>query len=116
MSIQTDSTPVEDPKNPEQCNVFAIFRLLAEPAEVAEVEAAYRKGGLGYGTVKKRLAELYEQHFGPARERRAALAAPPDHVEDVLADGATRARAVAEQTMQEVREACGLVTGKGVDA
>ena len=110
MSIKTDSTPVEAPKDPEQCNLFAIFRLMAPAEEVAEVAAAYRKGGLGYGTVKKRLAELYEAHFGPARERRAAFEADPQRVEAILVDGARRARAAARPVMERVREACGLVT------
>jgi len=113
MSIKTDSTPVEAPKNPDACNVFAIFKLLAEPDEIREMADAYRKGGLGYGEVKKRVAELYERTFGPARQRRAALAADPDHVEDVLADGAKRARAIAREVMERVRRACGLVVAPG---
>ena len=110
MSIKTDSTPVEDPKQPDSCSVFSIFKLMASPEEVEEMAAAYRKGGLGYGTVKKRVAELYEEHFGPARERRAELAADPDRVEDVLVGGAKRARAAAERVMDRVRKACGLAT------
>ena len=110
MSIKTDSTPLEDPKDPQTCNLFTIFKLMAPPQEVEEVAAAYHRGGLGYGTVKKRLAELCEERFGPARERRAELEADPDRVEDVLADGAKRARAVAQQVMARVREACGIVT------
>ena len=112
MSIKTDSTPVEDAKDPEQCSVFAIFQLMASPEEVEEMAGAYRKGGLGYGTVKKRLAELYEEHFAPARQRRAELEADPDGVEDVLTDGAKRARAVAQQVMARVRDACGVVTAR----
>ncbi len=108
MSIKTDSTPVAGPKDPERCNVFAMFKLMAPPEEVEETAAAYRKGGLGYGTVKQRLAELYEEHFGPARARRAELEADPDRVEDILADGAKQARAAAAQVMARVREACGL--------
>ena len=80
MSIKTDSTPLEASKDPEQCNVFALVRLMAPPEEVEEVAAAYRKGGLGYGTVKKRVAELHEERFGPARQRRAELDADPDRV------------------------------------
>ena len=112
MSIKTDSTPVEDPKDPFTCNVFALFSQLAAPDEVEQVEAAYRKGGLGYGAVKKRLADVYEETFGPARERRAELAADPDYVEDILIDGAKRARAIAARTMEEVRQACGIVVSK----
>ena len=110
MSIKTDSTPLEDAKDPEQCSVFALLRLMASPEEVEEVAAAYRRGGLGYGTVKKRVAELHEERFGPARRRRAELAVDPDRVEDVLADGAKRARAAAAQVMARVRDACGLAS------
>lgn len=110
MSVKTDSTPVEAPKDPECCNVFCILRLLATPQEAEQFAEAYRQGGLGYGAVKKRVAELFEETFGPARERRAELAADPDLVEDVLADGARRARVFAGEVMERVRRACGIVT------
>ncbi|MFH1748496.1 MAG: tryptophan--tRNA ligase [Planctomycetota bacterium] len=113
MSIQTDSTPVEDPKDPEKCNVFALLKLLAEPAELAEWEQRYRTGGTGYGEVKKRLAELYEQRFGAKRESRAAWVARPDDVEDFLRTSGQRARAVAQEVMADVRDACGIVTAAG---
>jgi tryptophanyl-tRNA synthetase len=113
MSIKTDSTPVEQPKDPEKCNVFALLRLLAEPAEVQEWQRRYRAGGMGYGEAKTRLAELYEQRFGPARERRAQWAARPDDVEDFLRTSARRARAVAQEVMDDVRSACGIVVAKG---
>ncbi|MCK6455480.1 MAG: tryptophan--tRNA ligase [Phycisphaerae bacterium] len=109
MSIKTDSTPVDAPKNPETCNVFALLRLLASREELAEWERRYRAPGMGYGDAKKRLAELFEDRFGPARERRAALAKDARRVEDVLADGGRRARAAAEPVMQDVREACGII-------
>jgi tryptophanyl-tRNA synthetase len=109
MSIKTDSTPVEEPKHPETCNVFALLRLLASPAETAEWDARYRKPGMGYGEAKKRLTELFEERFAPARERRAALERDPSYVEDVLREGGRRARAIAQQVMHDVREACGIV-------
>lgn len=109
MSIKTDSTPVEDPKDPETCNCFALLKLLADQDEVAEWERRYRAGGMGYGEVKRRLFELYEQKFGPAREKRAQWAARPDDVEDILRTSARKARGVAQEVMQEVREACGIV-------
>jgi tryptophanyl-tRNA synthetase len=112
MSMKTDSTPVEAPKNPETCNVFALLRLMAPPAEVAEWEQRYRQGGMGYGEAKKRLAELYEEIFGAKREARASWAARPDDVEDILRSGAQRARAVAQSVMADVRDACGLVTAR----
>lgn len=109
MAIKTDSTPVEQPKHPETCNVFALLKLLAEPAELAQWEQRYRAGGMGYGEAKKRLVELYEERFGSRREIRAQWLARPDDVEDILRGGARRARAVAEEVMAEVRDACGIV-------
>jgi tryptophanyl-tRNA synthetase len=110
MAIKTDSTPVEAPKNPETDNVFALLKLMAPPAEVAEWDQRYRAGGMGYGEAKKRLAELYEEQFGAKRDARAQWAARPDDVEDILRDGGRRARAVAQEVMADVRSACGLVT------
>ena len=112
MSIKTDSKPVEDPKNPETCNVFALLNLLAPREELAEWEQRYRAGGMGYGEVKKRLVELYEQTFGVQREKRAKWAARPDDVEDVLRAGARRARSVAQEVMDDVRDACGIMIAK----
>ncbi len=112
MSIKTDSTPLEAPKNPETCNVFALYQLLATPDEVTVMEERYRAGGMGYGEVKKELAEVVERLLGPARARREKLEADPDCVDDVLRDGADRARAVAREVMADVRDACGLTTAK----
>ncbi len=112
MSIKTDSTPVEDPKDPQKCNVFALLKLMAEPKEVEEWARRYRAGGLGYGEVKKRLAELYEAFFGARRETRAKWAARADDIEDILRTGAARAREVAQEVMRDVRDACGIVTMK----
>ncbi len=112
MSLKTDSTPVEAPKDPDTCNVFALLRLFADAGEVSDWTRRYREGPMGYGEVKKRLAELFEERFGPARERRMELAADPDHVEDVLATGGKKARAVAQEVMEDVREACGIVNAK----
>ncbi len=112
MSIKTDSTPVEAPKDPDRCNVFALYSLLAEPGEVAELRERYLGGGMGYGDAKNMLAEVAERVLGPARERREQLAKDPDYVEDVMCTSARKARAVAREVMADVREACGLVTGK----
>ena len=110
MGLKTDSTPVADPKDPTTCNVFALLKLFASKEETAEWDAKYRAGGMGYGDAKKRLAELYEERFGPARERRKKLAADPDHVEGVLAAAGQKARKVAQNVMQDVRKACGITT------
>jgi tryptophanyl-tRNA synthetase len=108
--IVTDSTPLEDPKDPATCNVFALLKLLADPAELEEIAASYRRGGYGYGHAKNRLAELINEQFGPAREQYAELQKDPDTVRDILRDGGTRARTVAETTLQRVRAAAGILT------
>ena len=110
MAIVTDSTPVEEPKDPSKCNVMALLKLFATPDETAEWENKYRAGGMGYGESKKRLFELYVEQLGPARQHYEELSKSPDEVDRILADGASRARAVAVETMKEVRAACGLVT------
>ncbi len=108
MSIVTDSSTVADAKDPERCNVFALYSLFATDAEKASLAARYRAGGMGYGDAKQRLLEKIDAYFGPARERRKQLAKEPSYVEDVLRNGAQRARAEAQQTMALVREAVGL--------
>jgi tryptophanyl-tRNA synthetase len=108
MRIVTDSTPVEDPKNPETCNAFALLKLVAPAEELAEWEEKYRVGGVGYGTVKKRVVELLHDYFRPFREKREELENNRDYVEAVLCSGAQKARAVARQTMKRVRDAIGL--------
>ena len=113
MSIQTDSTPLEEPKDPDQCNVFAIYKLMATPDETAEWAGRYRAGGMGYGDIKKALADVVERAPGPARERRASLESDLDTVEDIMMASARRAREVASEVMADVRDACGLVVGKG---
>lgn len=112
MSIKTDSTPVEAPKDPDRCNVFGLYKLLAEPDEVAELEEQYRRGGSGYGDAKKKLSKVVERVLGPARERREKLAADTGYVDDVLRTCGRKARAVASQVMVDVREACGLSTAE----
>jgi tryptophanyl-tRNA synthetase len=109
MGIKTDSTPVDQPKDPATCNVFALLKMFLPPAELAEWDKRYRAPGMGYGDAKKRLAELFEEKFGPARERRAQLEKNPAEVESILAAGGRKARAIAQQVMKEVRAACGIV-------
>ena len=110
--IVTDSTPLEAPKHPEQCNVHALLTLFATPREAEEVAGKYRAGGYGYGQAKKRLAELINEHFAAARDRYAELEKDPSYVRGVLREGGRKAREVAEATMQRVRAACGIVTNR----
>ncbi len=108
MRIVTDSKTVEEPKDPATCNLFKLHSLFAGPDERAALADRYRRGGLGYGQVKKELADLVEAHFAPFRARREALTRDPAGVEDVLRRGAERARAVAAQTLDRARRAVGL--------
>jgi tryptophanyl-tRNA synthetase len=107
MGIVTDSTPVEAPKDPSS-HLFQLWGLFASEAERAEMAQRARAGGLGYGEVKKDLLARLTERFAPMRERRAALAMQPSEVEDVLADGARRARAIARPVLDACREASGL--------
>lgn len=109
MSIQTDSTPLEAPKDPETCNVFKLIKLFADKATADDIAAKYRAGGYGYGHAKKALLELVDAKFAPARERRKELAQDPQYVHDVLAKGGEKARERAERVMQPIRKAVGLV-------
>jgi tryptophanyl-tRNA synthetase len=108
MQIVTDSTPLEDPKNPDTCNAFALYKLFATDAEAAGLAARYRAGGFGYGTAKKELLTKITEHFAPMREKRAALEKDPDFVSDVLKKGAEKARAETRKTLQAARKAVGL--------
>jgi tryptophanyl-tRNA synthetase len=108
MRIVTDSTPVEEPKDPDRCSVFALLKLVTSADELAEWEKRYRDGGMGYSEAKKRLAELIIDYFKPFRQKRAELENNIDYVKEVLADGAERAKAVAAKTLAQARKAVGL--------
>lgn len=108
MSIKTDSTPVEEPKNPETCSVFTLFKLFANEEQQAALAAKYRAGGMGYGEAKQALYDAAMAYFADARARRAELEKSPDTVEDVLREGARKAREVGRQVLDRVRSACGL--------
>ncbi len=108
MKIVTDSTPVEAPKDPESCNVFALYKLFADESELEQMRANYRAGGYGYGHAKQALFDKYWHYFEPYRERRNQLLNDPDSIERVLQSGAERARRVAAKTFDRVKRAVGL--------
>ena len=108
MSIVTDSKTLEDPKDPDTDNVFALYRLFASPAELEDLARRYRAGGLGYGHAKQELCDKIEAYFAAYRSKRAELMQSLDHVESVLKDGAERARVVASKTLADARRAAGL--------
>jgi len=108
MSVVTDSTPLEDPKNPDECNVFALYELISSEGEQQELAQKYRAGGFGYGEAKLMLLEKIDEMFGPFREERRRLEKDLEYVNSVLAKGGACARAEAQLTMKIVRESCGL--------
>ena len=109
MGILMDSrTPAEPKPDADKNLAIQLLRLVAPAGVAADLEDRLRAGGLGYGDLKKALFEHYWNFFAPYRLRRAELAANPDYVEQVLRDGAERARAVASKTMDRARRACGL--------
>jgi tryptophanyl-tRNA synthetase len=108
MQIVTDSTPLEDPKDPDTCNVFALYRHFSSADEQAEMAAKYRAGGYGYGHAKLELFAKLEAHFAPYRERYQALIDDKDALEDVLREGARKARAAAYPILERARHACGF--------
>ena len=110
MRIVTDSTPVEDPKNPDTDNVYALIKLFADEPTQKRIYDLYTEGGYGYGSAKKELLALIESYFAEARERRHELATKKDYVFDILRDGAKRGRQKAEQYMEKVRACVGLST------
>lgn len=107
MSIVTDSKGVEDPKDPDTCNVFALHKLF-NPGGLEELRARYLAGGMGYGDAKKLLFEKMMDVLGPMRAKREALLEKPDYVEDVFRSGAKRARAEATKTLDACRRATGM--------
>ncbi len=111
MSIVTDSTPVEDPKDPEKCSVYALYSLFANDEQRAQMSQRYISGGMGYGEAKKELFGQFMEYFAEARKRREELAQDMGYVMTVLKEGASRAREVAQQTMLRVRKACGVYMG-----
>src|SRR5213082_1260629 len=108
MSIVTDSTPVEAPKDPARSTVFQLYSLFASKNEIAEVREQFQKGGTGYGDFKKQLFEKLWNYFAPMRKRRKEILADKSYIDDVLARGAKRANEIADQVMQRVRAAIGL--------
>lgn len=107
--IVTDATPLEDPKPTEGSVILAIYKLFATAEQYDEMVAAHQRGGIGYGQFKKDVFDAYWEYFRSAREKREWIVANPDYVQQVLTDGATRAREEAAKTMTRLREAVGLV-------
>ena len=108
MRIVTDSTALEDPKDPDTCNVFALLKLMSSESELNDVADKYRAGGTGYGEFKKLLLEKIHETFGAAREKRKELEANLDYVNQVLDEGAAKAREKASAILDAVKRVVGL--------
>ncbi|HCK05402.1 MAG TPA: tryptophan--tRNA ligase [Flavobacteriaceae bacterium] len=107
MGIATDSTPLEAPKDPESCNVFALYRLLAQPNQIEAMAQNYAQGGYGYGHAKQALFELIIDKFGPQREAFTEMVYDTKQLDELLAIGAAKAQKVASEVMGRVREHLG---------
>ncbi|MBU6309813.1 MAG: tryptophan--tRNA ligase [Planctomycetes bacterium] len=114
MRITTDSRPMEEPKDPAGDHLFELFALMAPEAERTKMADLYRRGGFGYGEVKKALVEAAAAFFADARARRAELESDPARIEAILAAGAAKARAKAGEVLGRARRACGLTRGETV--
>lgn len=108
MAIQTDATPVEEPKDPDKCNLYALLKLFAPEEKMREVHALYVNGGAAYGYLKQDLFELINDHFAGARAKKKELLDNQDYLRQLLAEGAEKARARATLTMDRVRDRVGL--------
>ncbi|MHB1349010.1 MAG: tryptophan--tRNA ligase [Desulfobulbus sp.] len=108
MSVQTDSTPVEAPKNPDTCNLYTLLKLFMPPDRLAEIRSLYINGGAAYGHIKQELFELIRDYFAEARNRKKQLLADPGYIREVLTKGAEKARGKAIVTLDLVRDRVGL--------
>lgn len=106
--IVTDSTPIDQPKNPDTCTVFKLYSVVAPPAAVEEMRQRYLAGGYGYSQAKEALYEALRERFAPQREAYQQWISDKEGLEAILREGAERARSEAQKTLQKVREALGL--------
>ena len=107
MAIQTDSTPIEDPKNFKSCNVYKIFKLIADNKSVIKMEQNYSKGGYGYGHAKKELLEYILSHFSKERDTFNYYMSNKNELDKVLNEGAQKANSVASKVLNRVRNKLG---------
>jgi len=107
MAIETDSTPLEAPKNPDTCNVFALYKILGSKAEIAQMRKNYEGGNYGYGHAKQALFELITARFSEERSRYSYFMQNLPEIEAALATGAEKARKIADGVLKRVREKVG---------
>jgi tryptophanyl-tRNA synthetase len=108
MRIVTDSRPMDEPKEPAGDVLYDLFSLVAPEADREAMAALYRRGGFGYGEVKKALADAAEKFFAQPRARRAEFAAHPERIHEILAAGAAIARKKADEVLRRAQKVCGI--------
>jgi tryptophanyl-tRNA synthetase len=108
MKIVTNSQTIEEPKDPDSCSVFALYRLFATEAQQAELAARYRAGGMGWGDAKQALFEVMEKEIAPLREKYDAIVNDRAYLDNVLKEGAEKARTIASATVGRLRKAAGI--------
>ena len=108
MSITTDSTPLEKPKNPDTCNVFQLYQLFANPSQIEEMRQKYLEGNYGYGHAKKELLELLLDSYKEQRKTFDQLMNDAGHLEKILAEGEEKASGIAHRTIDRVRRKVGF--------
>ncbi len=109
MAVVTDSKTLEEPKDPDSCNIFALYKLFASENQLEEMRIKYKNGNYGYGHAKKELLEILLEYFKPFREKREYLKNNMDYVEKILKEGSDKARAIAIEKVKQVKKAVGLV-------
>lgn len=107
MKIKTDSTPLEDPKDPDTCNLFALYKLVANEEQVNEMRENYKGGNYGYGHAKQAFFELIIEKFGPQREKYHYYMDNLEEVDQILMEGARKAHEVADEVLNRVRSKLG---------
>jgi tryptophanyl-tRNA synthetase len=110
MRIVTDSRPMDQAKEPAGDVLYDLYSLVATEADRESMADLYRRGGFGYGDIKKALADAAEKFWAEPRARRAELASKPDYVKQILSDGAAKARKKASEVLKRAQKACGIPT------
>jgi tryptophanyl-tRNA synthetase len=109
MAIKTDSTPVMEPKDPDNCILFAIYSLFLDKDGIAQLRDRYLTPGLKYNEVKKELVDIIWDYFAPYREKWEKLAKSPDDIKSILKQGAEKARQVGGEFLAKARKNVGLI-------
>jgi tryptophanyl-tRNA synthetase len=108
MKIVTNSQAIEEPKDPDTCSVFTLYKLFADENQIAALRNRYLKGGMGWGDAKQELFVVMNEHLTPFRDKYNALIEDKEYIDSLLKDGSEKARAIASQTIARVRRAIGI--------